>query len=139
MIPNTDLTEQKLQEARRRGLIRVRGLRKAAEPTLETGEVCDLLGVTRESIRMRVHRHQLLDLSKSDGEVFPAFQFREGKVLRGIPEVLRALDTDSAYTALSFLLSRNPDFANKTALNLLEAGETGTVIAAARGFLRHGT
>jgi hypothetical protein len=137
-IIHPDPTEQKLHEARLRGLKRIVELRKAAEPTLATGEVCDLLGVTRETIRKKVDRHQLLALPKGGDRVFPAFQFQEGAVLRGIPEVLEALDTDSAFTILSFLLSHNPDFDNKTAIELLEAGEIEPVITEARGFLTHG-
>jgi hypothetical protein len=51
--------EQKLNAARVRGLKRIVELRKAAEPVLETGEVCELLGVSRETIRKKVDRRQL--------------------------------------------------------------------------------
>jgi excisionase family DNA binding protein len=137
-ITHLDPTEQKLQQARLRGLKRIVELRKAAEPTLETGEVCELLGVTRETIRKKVDRHQLFALPKGGDRVFPAFQFKEGAVLGGIPEILEALDTDSAFTVLSFLLSRNPDLDNKTAIELLNAGDVEPVITEARGFLQHG-
>jgi len=137
-IAQFDPTEQKLHEARLRGLNRIVELRRAAEPTLETGQVCELLGVTRETIRKKVDRRQLLALPKGADRVFPAFQFQEGTVLRGIPEVLDALDTDSVFTVLSFLLSHNPDFDNKTAIELLESGEIQPVIAEARSFLKHG-
>jgi len=75
--------------------------------TFETAKVCELLGVARESIRMQVNRHQLLALPQGGHEVFPAFQFKDGAILRRIPEVLGTLDTDSPFTALLFLLSRN--------------------------------
>ncbi len=105
---------------------------------MELRQVCELLGLTRETIRQKVNRHQLLALPKGDDRVFPAFQFKEGAVLNGIPEVLDALDTESAFTALSFLLSHNPDFDNKTAVEMLEAGEIEPVITEARVFLQHG-
>lgn len=133
-----DSTEQKLHEARLRGLDRIVELRKAAEPTLETGEVCHLLGVSRETIRKKVDRHQLIALPKGSDRVFPVFQFKEGAVLRGIPEILEALDTASVFTVLSFLLSHNPDFDNRTAVELLEAGELEPVMTEARSFLKHG-
>jgi hypothetical protein len=137
-IIHLEPTERKLHDARLRGLNRIVQLRKAAEPTLETGEVCDLLGVTRETIRKKVDRRQLVALPKGGDRVFPAFQFNEGAVLHGIPEVLEALDTDSIFTVLSFLLSRNPEFGNKTAIELLQAGDVEPVISEARGFLKHG-
>jgi hypothetical protein len=131
-------TEKKLQAARVRGLNRIVKLRRAAEPTMESGEVCELLGVTRETIRQKVNRRQLLALPKGGDRVFPAFQFKEGAVLNGLPEVLNALDTDSVFTILSFLLSQNPAYENKTAIEMLEAGNLEPVVAEARVFLKHG-
>jgi len=133
-----DSTERKLHAARVRGLNRIVTLRRAAEPTLESGEVCELLGVTRETIRQKVNRRRLLALPKGRGRVFPAFQFKDGAVLNGLPEVLNALDTDSVFTMLSFLLSQNPDYENKTAIEMLEAGDIEPVVAEARVFLKHG-
>ena len=133
-----DSTERKLHAARVRGLRRIVELRRAAEPTMETGEVCELLGVTRETIRQKVNRRQLLALPKGGDRVFPAFQFKEGAVLNGLPEVLNALDTGSVFTILSFLLSQNPDCDNKTAIEMLEAGDIEPAVAEARVFLKHG-
>lgn len=130
-----DPTERKLQAARVRGLVRIVKLRRAAEPTLELGEVSKLLGVTRQTIRRKVSRRQLLALPKGGDWVLPAFQFKEGAVLNGLPQVLKALDTDSVFTSLSFLLSENPDFGKKTAIEMLEAGDIEPVVAEARVFL----
>ena len=60
-------------------------------------------------------------------------------MLPGFAEVLNALANDSPFVALSFLLSKNPDFGGKTACDLLQAGEVDPVIAEARGFLNHGS
>ena len=135
---SADVVEKELYEARLRGLKRMAQLRKAAEPVLETGEVCALLGVTRETIRKKVDRKQLLALPKGGDRVFPTFQFREGDVLPGLAEVLRALDTDSPFVALSFLISKSSDFGGKSACELLQAGEMEPVLAEARSFLKHG-
>jgi hypothetical protein len=133
-----DPKEKHLHAARLRGLDRMVALRKAAEPVLETGQVCALLGVSRETIRKKVDRRQLLAIPKGGDRVFPAFQFQEGDVLPGIPEVLAALDTDSPFVVLSFLLSRSQEFSGKSACELLQAGEVEKVAAEARGFLGHG-
>jgi hypothetical protein len=134
-----DPTEQKLYKARERGRKRLVELWKATGPVLEIREVCRLLGATQKTVREMVDRHQLLALAKGRNTVFPAFQFNNGTVLRGILEVLEALETNSGYVVLAFLLSRNPDFDNKNAVDLLQAGDVETVISEARGFLRHGT
>ena len=136
---SADVVEKDLHEARLRGLERMAQLRKAAEPALETGEVCALLGVSRETIRKKVDRKQLLALPKGGDRVFPAFQFREGDVLPGIAEVLSALNTDSPFVALSFLLSKNPDWNGKSACELLQLGRVATVVTEARDFLDHGS
>jgi len=130
--------EKRLHAARLRGLARISELRKAAEPVLETGEVCSLLGVSRETIRKKVDRKQLLALPKGGDRVFPAFQFKDGEVLPGFAEVLAALDTDSPFVALSFLLSKSPGFGGRSARELVQSGELEPVLAEARGFLNHG-
>ena len=136
---SADVVEKQLHDARLRGLERMTELRKAAEPVLETGAVCDLLSLSRETIRKKVDRRQLLALPKGGDRVFPAFQFQDGDVLPGFAEVLNALATDSPFVALSFLLSKNPDFGGRSACELLQAGEVDPVIAEARGCLNHGS
>jgi len=135
---SADATEKRLLDARLRGVARMIELRKAAEPVLETGEVCKLLGVSRETIRKKVDRKQLLAVPKGGDRVFPAFQFQSGDVLPGLDKVLGALDTDSPFVALSFLLSKSPGFDCKSAIELLQAGELEPVMAEGRGFLNHG-
>jgi len=131
-------SQAKLDQARLRGLARMVELRKAAEPCLETGQVCELLGVSRETIRKKVDRKQLLALPKGGDRVFPAFQFKDGDIVPGFRDVLEALDTDSPFVALSFLLSRSPDFGNQTAIEALQSADQATVILEARNFLKHG-
>ena len=96
--------EKQLHEARLRGLERMTELRKAAEPVLETGDVCEFLSLSRETIRKKVARRQLLALPKGGDRVFPAFQFQDGDVFPGFAEVLNALASDSPFVALSCLL-----------------------------------
>ena len=134
-----DVGEKQLHAARLRGLERMTELRKAAEPVLETGDVCEFLSLSRETIRKKVDRRQLLALPKGGDRVFPAFQFQDCDVLPGFAEVLNALATDSPFVALSFLLSKNPDFGGRSACELLQAGEVDPVIAEARGCLNHGS
>jgi hypothetical protein len=135
---STDAPGKQLQDARLRGLARIAELRKEAEPCLETGQVCELLGVTRETIRKKVDRKQLLALPKGGERVFPAFQFKDGNVVPGLGEVLEALDTDSIFVRLAFLLSKSPLLGNRTAIEELQAGKLENVILEARSLFRHG-
>jgi hypothetical protein len=138
-IVHLDPTEQRLHKARLRGVHRMVELRKLAEPVLESGEVCQLLGVSRETVRKKVDRRQLLALPKGSDRVFPAFQFKDGAVLNGFAEALEALDTESVFSVLVFFLSPNEDFENKTAIQMLESGEVETVLSEARTYLKHGS
>jgi hypothetical protein len=133
-----DATEKQLHNARLRGLDRIAKLRKAAEPVLETGQVCALMGVSRETIRKKVDRQQILALPKGGDRVFPAFQFKDGDVVPGLAEVLQALDSDSGFVPLSFLLSKNPAFHGESAGDLLQRGEIEPVLAEARNLLGYG-
>ena len=135
---SADVTEKALLNARLCGLARMADLRKSAEPVLETGQVCALLGVSRETIRKKVDRNQLLALPKGGDRVFPAFQFKDGDVVPGLGAVLAALETDSPFVALSFLLSHNPSFGGKSASELLQTGDLDPVLVEARNFLNHG-
>jgi hypothetical protein len=138
-LVGADSVGRDFNEARLRGLVRVAELRKMAEPCLETGAVCALLGVSRETIRKKLERKQLLALPKgSEDRVFPAFQFLGGAVLHGLREVLEALDTDP-FVALSFFLTRNPFFGNMTAVDALKAGKIEEVVAEAGSYLEHGS
>lgn len=138
-IVHLDPTEKRLHKARLRGVRRMIELRKAAEPVLESGEVCQLLGVSRETVRKKVDHRQLLALPKGGDRVFPAFQFKDGAVLNGFAKALEALDTESVFSVLAFFLSPNEDFENKTAIQMLESGEVETVLSEARTYLKHGS
>lgn len=135
---SSDANEKKLNEARLRGLARMAELRKRADPCLETGQVCDLLGVTRETIRKKVNRKQLLALPKGGDRVFPSFQFKDGNIVPGLGEVLAALETDSVFVALSFLLSKSPHFGNRAAIEALQSGNAQSVVLEARSLFKHG-
>lgn len=128
-------TEKQLDRARLRGLRRLAQLRKAAEPSLQTGEVCDFLGASRGTIGRKVLRKELLALPQDESQVFPAFQFQKGTVLPGVKEVLKGLNTDSPFVALSFFLSRSPSFNNKRAIDALRSGLIDEVLAEARSYL----
>jgi hypothetical protein len=132
--------EGTLEQAQLRGIARVAELRQMAGPCLETGQVCALLGVSRETIRKKVDRKQLLALPKgNEDRVFPAFQFKEGKVRPGIKEVLQAMNSDTPFEVLAFLFARSPFFGNKTALEALQADMIDEVVAEASGLFEHGS
>ena len=56
----------------------------------------------------------------------------------GLGEVMEALDTDSIFVRLSFLLSKSPLFGNRTAIEELQAGNLESVMLEARSLFQHG-
>jgi hypothetical protein len=99
------------------------------------GSAESLLGMSRETIQRKVQCKELLALPKGKSVVFPIFQFKKGKVLSGVTKVLKELNTDSPFVALSFFLSRGPSFNNMRAIDALQSGLMNEVLAEVRSFL----
>lgn len=95
------------------------------------GRVRSELGdVSRQAVDKRVRSHRLLRVETADGVfLFPAFQFTHGGVLPGLPELLQVLLGSGAdgWTVAYWLTARNADLANRTALEVLAAGNATQV------------
>lgn len=88
--------------------------------------------VTRQAVSKRV---SLLALKTGSGRVvYPAFQFRGGKPVAGLGELLRILTEDivSPWTVASWLNAPTPDLGDESPIGLLEEGSTKPVLDAAR-------
>ncbi len=139
-LGETDVPDKHFHAARLRALARVAELRKMAQPLLETGAVCELLGVSRETVRKKIDRKEILALPKGrEDRVFPAFQFTDGEVLAGVKEVLHALDAKSPFVAVSFFLSRSRFLGKRTVIDALQSGMVEAVVAEAGSYLEHGS
>lgn len=84
-------------------------------PLLEWPEVAALLGTvgTRHEIDDLARCHRLLALPTKGGKVvYPAFQFRGGRTIAGLPELLLELDTSGAslWTQASWFVTPQDEF-----------------------------
>jgi hypothetical protein len=57
---------------------------------LSGSDVARMLGVSRQAVQQRAARGSLLVDADGDGVRYPAWQFRDGKVVRGLGQLVRA-------------------------------------------------
>jgi hypothetical protein len=94
-------------------------------PMLESREVQELLGVTRQAVSDFRKRRRMLGLPRGDGRIrFPAFQFHRGKIRPEIAAVLIAFKDAKIgdYTQASWFRSPQSLLGNKTPAEWLERG-----------------
>ncbi len=102
---------------------------------LNSQEVADLLGMTRQAVDKRRNSNKLLGLSLGKrGYRYPAWQFANGGILTGWELVLAAFIDISSWGKLQFMLSGDVRLEGKTPLECLQAGEVKQVIAAAKAY-----
>jgi len=62
---------------------------------LKINDVADILGISRQSVKVRVNNNQLIAFKQNEDFIFPAFQFTESELLNGFEEVMAAFDKDT--------------------------------------------
>lgn len=90
--------------------------------------------VTKQAVSKR---RDLLALKTGSGRVvYPKFQFRHGRPVAGLSEVLAIFDDAvvSPWTVASWLVSPNRDFEGDTPIEVLAAEMVDPVVAAARSW-----
>ena len=124
------------RDVRRRALeASFRERERLLEGSLSTQEVASLLGVTRQTPHDRVKAKTLLAIEHKGSLRFPPWQFdadNSGGVVKGLPEVLRALSV-GALAQARWLQRRNPVFEGRSPFEALQAGELERVVREARG------
>jgi hypothetical protein len=109
----------------------VAGLRDFRAHAYSTDEVRQLLGgVTRQAVSQRVRNKRLLSMEISGKSWFPDWQFADGRLVAGLPEVIAALDESNqdAYTADAVMRTPYPEENGRTLAELLHAGELERVL-----------
>jgi hypothetical protein len=102
-------------------------------------EVARMLGITRQAVHGRYKRGSLLGLPQGDAEIlYPTCQFtRDGQVVAGLAEVLRAFRVANPYTRLAVLIAPTPALGGRTPLDALAAGDRAGAVQAARAYGEH--
>jgi hypothetical protein len=141
--------DQKVDRTRRRNFLKAQALAKGRQAIFgllteeggceEADDVAARLNVTEEEIHSRVQRGLILAVVKSESEAeFPIWQFIDGEVLNGLPQVLAALSEHNDLAKLRFFLSGNHLLGGDSPLGALREGRIEDVVKAAELYLVHG-
>ncbi len=90
--------------------------------------------ISRQAVHNRVRTGSLLAVpGPSNRATYPVVQFMpDGRPVEGLKEVREALDTESAWMVLNFLVNPEPKLRGKKPIDLLKAGRIDEVVEAAR-------
>ena len=120
-----------LAEARERGVSRAVEILSRPE-MLSAADFAKFIGVSREAVRAKHQRSQLLGLKGAKrGLRFPKWQVTsDGGLLPELPRLFEILGGDS-WTIYRFLTQHHPELEGNTALSALLRGKVEKVLAAA--------
>ena len=127
-----------LAEARERGANRAAEILTRSD-MLSADSFASFIGVSREAVRLKRQRHEVLGLEGAKrGVRFPKWQVTSnGGLLPELPRLFDWLGGDS-WTVYRFLNQHHLELHGDTAISALKAGKVGEVLAAAentgRGF-----
>lgn len=141
-LPEDRLADPEIQErlGRRAALLATSELtwEEHLGPLYEWSDVASLLGTvrTRQGVNDLAKRQRLLGLPTSSGRLlYPAFQFKSGRPVQGLPEVLAALQASgmSPWTLASWLVTKQPELGEKCPIDhLRRAGADELLLSATR-------
>ena len=105
-----------------RGAARKQEMIQRAGGVLSSGQVAELLGISVSAVNQRKNKHRsILAVPLSGGEWgFPARQFADGEVRRGVGEVVKAAGEMNPWVLLSILLDPIREESGPTLLDRLD-------------------
>jgi hypothetical protein len=112
---------------------------ETAGGTLTSEQVSDVLGITRQAVDKRRASHQLLALTQGKrGYSYPSFQFKDGKTLPGLEDVLAELKALDPWMQMVFFTNPHERLGGDTPLERLRQGgvEEAKIVAVDYGDLR---
>jgi len=110
--------------------------------SLSPQETADLMGVKRQTVSDKRNRGEILGVPVAKGYRYPAWQFTDGKPLKGLKEVLHELNQagHSDWAKLRFFLGEN-DFlkanypATPTPIDALKANKSAAAAEASASYM----
>lgn len=131
--------DNRLANAVARGISARQKLINAEGGSLSAEEAAQHLGISKAAILKRYHKGNIIAWreERQNAARFPAWQFRERKVLDGLEEVLHVLNATvplDDFGRVLFFLSNIGFLGGKRPLDCLRAGELTKVLQAAQGY-----
>ena len=108
---------------------------RAIGPCYTVQSASEVAGLTLNNFRRHINDGDVLVLVRGQDRVCPAFQFDDGgALLPGLREVLAALQVEpfTPYGCALWLVARGGILGERSAVELLRAGDLQPVLAAAR-------
>jgi len=107
--------------------------------SLSAEEAARELGISKTAILKRYQKGRIIAWreERQNAARFPIWQFKDNKVLDGLEEVLKVLDSGSLlddFGRMIFFLSNRGLLGGKRPLDCLRAGEVNKVLQAAEGY-----
>lgn len=100
-----------------------------------SGEICDALGFTRQSLNKAVQENRMFYLQQGHRRFYPVF-YADSRLSRPVLEdITRALGDLDGAQKWQFFTKPKGSLSGKTPLEALQAGLVGKVLIAARGFV----
>ncbi len=109
----------------------VAALRELRARAYSTEQVRALLGgISRQAVSQRVRSSRLMAIEISGRSWFPDWQFVDGRLVDGLPQVVRALTAggENAFSAEGLMRSSLPEEGGRSIADLLAAGELDLVL-----------
>jgi hypothetical protein len=122
-----------------RGLLAKQKILEKAGGLLSAEMAAKMIGISRQSINDKRNSGKIIGITFSGGKYkYPAFQFYKGRVLPGLDNVLKALDTDDPWMKTIFMVTKNYLLDGKSPFDMLREGKIDAVVKAAGTFGEQG-
>jgi hypothetical protein len=131
--------DNRLANALARGITVRQKLMEAEGGSLSAEEAARELGISKTAILKRYQKGQIIAWrqERQNAARFPVWQFKEHKVLEGLEEVLKVLNSASRlddFGRMLFFLSNMGFLGKKRPVDCLKAGQVKKVLQAAEGY-----
>jgi hypothetical protein len=134
------IADDPLVAAKIRGLKRKRQMLAIAGGALSSGQVAEVLSISRQAVDKRRSANQLLALTQGRrGYSYPSFQFEDGKTVRGLEQVLGQLTALDPWMQMAFFTAPNERLGGSTPIERLQKGLIEEVVSAASGYGEQGS
>lgn len=134
------IADDPLLAAKIRGLKRKRQMLEIAGGALSSGQVAEVLSISRQAVDKRRSANQLLALTQGRrGYSYPSFQFEDGNTIRGLERALGHLANLDPWMRMAFFTSPNERLGGSTPIAGLQEGLVEEVADAASGYGEQGS
>jgi hypothetical protein len=117
-----------LAAALARGKIARKTMAAAEGGSITCQAAAKLLGISEASVVLRWRAYRIIGWKAGKALRIPVWQFHEGKLLKGMEEILQIFHSDDQWRIVRYFLGNRRSLANERPLDLLRRGKSATVI-----------